>query len=79
MKNLERANQIRRVRNEMKRMMKENKCHLEVGTNVLSGPQFYLCPDEPHDIELDDDVQSLNQPNKIVEHGQLVIKITKPE
>lgn len=60
----DRRNEVRAARNRIKEILRDYGCHIELGKDVIAGPVFYLCPNEPHDIWLDDDLQADTWANK---------------
>lgn len=57
----DRVNEIRKVRNQIRNLLKEHNLHIELGSDVIAGKVFYLCADEEHPIDWDDSIQMYRQ------------------
>ena len=52
----ERHQEIWKLRNQIIDLLKEHKCHIELG-HTFAFDVFFLCANEEHDIKYDADIQ----------------------
>lgn len=60
-----RHDEIHRVTNQIRDLLFEHKCHLEIGTSKFGGDGIYVCACEEHPVDWDERLSNVNKEKKI--------------